>query len=168
MCNKSISNFIRHISFDTWDRNFWAGFYYPTPGHWTGSFSFIRHLGPGAGGSRELRAGNKNQRGSNGLCQGVITVITPGQTGGVKHSDSNQIIRPHTGKQITFREQLDHVCWSGHLPRYSELEICESCVFDQWSLCSLAVSHVVMLVMARRWRHNGGRGRGWGHAEDGD
>ena len=165
MCNKSISNFIRHISFDTWNRNFWVGFYYPTSGHWTGSLSFRRHLGPG--GSRELRAGNKNQRGSNGLCQGVIAVITPGQTRGFKHSDSNQIIRPHTGKQITFREQLDHV-WSGHLPRYSELEICESCVFDQWSLASLAVSHVVMLVMARRWRHNGGRGRGWGHAEDGD
>ena len=28
-CNKSISNFIRHISFDTWNRNFWAKFYCP-------------------------------------------------------------------------------------------------------------------------------------------
>ena len=109
--------------------------------------------------SHQLRAGgNKNQRVSNELCQSLITVITPGQTGGVKHSDSNQIIRPHTGKQITFREQLDHV-WSGHLPCYSELEICEGCVFDQWSLFSLALSRVVMLVMARRWHHNGGRGR---------
>ena len=108
--------------------------------------------------SHQLRAGgNKNQRVSN-ECVSLITVITPGQTGGVKHSDSNQIIRPHTGKQITFREQLYHV-WSGHLPWHSELEICECCVFDQWSLFSLALSRAVMLVMARRWHHNGGRGR---------
>ena len=28
-CNKSISNFIRHASFDTWNRNFWETIYCP-------------------------------------------------------------------------------------------------------------------------------------------